>query len=154
MGCLIALLLVAAAPSWAGKDAKARRVLEILGPDRGDCTLKLEWSWGAMAVNHVQFDDYQGPFKVFVESTGRGVRVRFVGWGKEPFVATADKEVRIIYWVAGRKEIGLTAEVASAQEVRVGSTDGQVIQGRHIAIGFGERVSQGIAKVLDQGQTN
>jgi hypothetical protein len=148
----LALFLGAAAPDGLRKDARAGHVLEILSPDRGDCTLKLKWSWGAIAVNHVQFDDHQGSFKVFVEPSGHGVRVRFVGWGKEPFVATSDKEVRIVYWVGGRKEIELTAEAASAQEVRVRSPDRQVIQGRHIVIAFGERTTQGVAKVLDQGR--
>jgi hypothetical protein len=35
-----------------------------------------------MAVNHVMFDDHQGSFKVFLESTGHEVRLRFVGWGE------------------------------------------------------------------------
>jgi hypothetical protein len=153
-GTLVALLLGAGASTASDKNASARRVLEILSPDRGDCTLRLEWSWGAMAVNHVMLDDHQGSFKVFAEATGNGVRVRFVGWGKEPFVATANKEVRIIYWVAGRKEIGLTVEAASAREVRVRSADRGAIQGRNIVIGFGEPGAQGVAKVFDQGKAN
>jgi hypothetical protein len=62
LGTLVTLLLGAGAPTGSDKDASARRALEILSPDRGDYTLRLERSWGAMAVNHVQFDDHQGPF--------------------------------------------------------------------------------------------
>ena len=49
-----ALLLVASAHG-AGekKTAVVEPVLEIMSPDRGDCTLRLSWPWGAMAVNHV-----------------------------------------------------------------------------------------------------
>ena len=81
----------------------------------------------AMAVNHVLFDDHRGPFKAVVESAGKGVRVRFDGWGKEPFVASADRELRVIYWVAGKKEIDFTADATSAGEVRVRPADRPVI---------------------------
>src|SRR5947209_16685316 len=72
-----ALLLGAAAhPAGAQVMATVEPVLEIMSPDRGDCTLRLSWPWGAMAVNHVLFDDHHGPFKAVVESAGKGVRVR------------------------------------------------------------------------------
>jgi hypothetical protein len=108
------LILLGIAERSAGADAeaKAERVLEIMSLDQGDCTLGLSWQWGAMAVNHVRFNDHCGPFTAVVESSGKGVRVTFDGWGKAPFVASANK-VRIIYWVAGRKEIDFAAEAIS-----------------------------------------
>jgi hypothetical protein len=120
LGSSVAWLLGAAAPPTGAAEAvRAGSALEIMSPDRGDCTLGLEWPWGAMAVKHVLFEDHRGPFKAVVESTGTGVRVRFEGWGGEPFGAVADKEVRIISWVASRKEVEFTAEATTAGEVRV-----------------------------------
>jgi hypothetical protein len=106
-----------------------------------------------MAVNHVLFNDHSGPFKAVVESSGKGVRVTFDGWGKEPFVASADK-VRIIYWVAGRKEIDFVAEAISGGAVRVRPVDRPVTQGRRIVIGLGERAAKGVANVSVEGRTN
>ena len=99
-----------------------------------------------MAVNHVMFNDHRGPFKAIVESSGKGIRVTFDGWGKSPFAASASK-VRIIYWVAGRKEIDFEAEVVSGGEVRVRPVDRRVTQGRRIVIGLGGRADQGVATV-------
>jgi hypothetical protein len=89
-----------------------------------------------MAVNHVMFNDHRGPFKATVESSGKEVRVTFDGWGKGPFVVSADK-VRIIYWVAGKKEIDLAAECLSGGKVRVQPVDRPATQGRRIVIGLG-----------------
>jgi hypothetical protein len=90
-----------------------------------------------MHVNHVMFNDHRGPFKAVVESSGRGVRVTFDGWGEGPFVATAEK-IRIIYRVAGRKEMDFAAEALSGGAVRVRPVDRQAIQGRQIVIRLGE----------------
>src|SRR5437870_3692030 len=97
---LSGVLLLGLAARFAGAErrAGAEPVLEIMSLDQGDRTLGLSWPWGAMAVNHVQFDDHRGPFEAVVESSGQGVRVTFDGWGKGPFVASAAK-IRIIYWV-------------------------------------------------------
>jgi hypothetical protein len=89
-----------------------------------------------MSVNHVLFNDHRGPFKAVVESSGRAVRVTFDGWGSEPFVASADK-IRIIYRVAGRKDMDLAAEAISGGAVRVRRVDGPETRGRRIVIGFG-----------------
>ena len=90
-----------------------------------------------MAVNHVQFNDHSGPFKVVVESSGKGVRVNFDGWGKGPLVASADK-IRIIYWVAGRKEIDFEAEATLGGAVAVSDQRiGRYTQGKRIVIGLG-----------------
>ena len=107
------VLLGIAAPA-AGAEGKTGQepALEIRSLDPGDCTLGLSWPWGGMAVNRVMFNDHRGPFKAVVESSGRGVRVTFDGWGREPFVASADK-IRIIYRVAGRKDVDLAAEAIS-----------------------------------------
>jgi hypothetical protein len=48
----------------------------------------------------------------------------------------------------------LTAEAASVQEVRVRSPNRQVIQGKHIVIGFGDRVTRVVANILDQSKPN
>jgi hypothetical protein len=133
---------------------RSDRVLEILSPDRRECSLRLEWSWGAMAVKHVLFDNHQGPFKAVVESTGKGVRVTFEGWGKEPFVASANREVRIIYRVAGRKETDFTAEASSAGEVHVRPAGRPVIRGSRIVMGLGERATRGVASVSIDGRSN
>jgi hypothetical protein len=100
-----------------------------------------------MAVKHVLFDNHHGPFKAIVESTGKGVRVAFEGWGKEPFVASAEKELRVIYWVAGKKEIEFTVEVASGGEVRVRRAGRPDIRGRRVVLGLGGRAAQGVAEV-------
>jgi hypothetical protein len=86
-----------------------------------------------------------------VESSGKGVRVTFDGWGKEPFVASADK-VRIIYWVAGRKEIDFAAEAISGRAVRVRPVGRPVTQGRRIVIGLGERAAKGVANMSVEGR--
>jgi hypothetical protein len=99
-----------------------------------------------MAVNHVMFNDHRGPFKAVVESAGKGVRVTFEGWGRGPFVASADK-VRIIYWVGDKKEIDLAAEAVAGAEVRIRPVDRPVTQGRRIVIGLGKRADQGAATV-------
>jgi hypothetical protein len=103
-----------------------------------------------MAVNHVQFNDHRGPFKAVVESSGKGVRVTFDGWGKRPFVASAAK-VRIIYWVAGRKAIDFAAEALSGGAVRVRPVGRPVSQGRRIIIGLGERAAKGVATMSVEG---
>ena len=154
LGISGALLLGTAARSTgAERGARAEPVLEIMSLDQGDCTLGLSWPWGAMAVNHVQFNDHRGPFKVVVESSGKGVRVTFDGWGKGPFVASAHK-VRIIYWVAGRKEIDFTAEAISGEAVRVRPADRPVTEGRRIVIGLGQRAAKGVANVSIEGGRN
>ena len=148
-----ALLLVASAHGAREQETvSVEPVLEIMSPDRGDCTLRLSWPWGAMAVNHVLLDDHRGPFRAVVESTGKGVRVRFEGWGKEPFVASADRELRVIYWVAGRKEIDFTADATSASEVRVRPADRPVIRGRRVVMGLGERAARGVPRVSVSGR--
>jgi hypothetical protein len=145
---------MAARSVGAEQAAKVGPVLEIMSPDRGDCTLGLSWRWGTMAVNHVLFDDHRGPFKAVVESTGKGVRVSFEGWGKEPFVASADKEVRIIYWVAGRKELDFTAEATSGGEVRVRPAGRPDIRGKRIILGLGGRAAKGVADMSVGGRAN
>jgi hypothetical protein len=118
--------------------------------DPGDGTLGLSWPWGAMAVNHVLFNDHRGPFNAVVESSGKGVRVTFDGWSNGPFVASAAK-IRIIYWVAGRKGIDLVAEALSDGTVRVRPVDRPVSQGRRIVIGLGERAARCVAIVSVEG---
>jgi hypothetical protein len=147
-----ALLLGSAARS-AGSDsgAKGEPVLELMSLDPGNCTLELSWPWGAMAVNHVLFNDHRGPFKAVVESAGRGVRITFDGWGRGPFVASADK-VRMVYSVAGRKEIDFTAEAVSGGIVRVRPVDRPVTQGRRIVIGLGQPAANGDASVAVEGR--
>jgi hypothetical protein len=114
----------------------------------------LAWPWGVIAVKHVRFEDHRGPFKAVVESTGRGVRVSFDGWGKEPFAAVADKEVRIVYSVSGLKESEFTAEVVTGEEVRVRSTGRPVIRGRRIVMELGGHAAQGAADVPVGGRAN
>ena len=135
----------------AEERAGAEPVLEIMSLERGDYSLRLSWPWGAMAANHVMFNDHRGPFKAVVESSGRGVRVTFDGWGGEPFVASADK-IRIIYRVAGRKDMDLAAEAISGGAVRVRRVDGPETRGRRIVIGFGEGAAEGVAKVSVEGR--
>ena len=142
----VLLLGIAARSRGAEGQAKEQPVLEIMSLDQGDCTLGLSFPWGAMAVNHVMFNDHRGPFKAVVESSGKGVRVTFDGWGKGPFVASAAK-VRIIYRVGGRKEIDFAAEAISGGEVRVRPVDRPVTQGRRVIIGLGGRSAEGVASV-------
>jgi hypothetical protein len=145
---------MAARSAGAEREARAQPVLEIMSPDRGEYSLRLSWPWGAMAVNHVLFDDHRGPFKAVVESTGKRVSVSFDGWGKEPFVASAEKEVRVIYWVAGKKVVEFTAETASGGEVRVRPAGRPDIRGRRVVLGLGGRAAQGIAEVSVGGRAN
>jgi hypothetical protein len=130
----------------AERRAGASPVLEIMSLDPGDYSLGLSWPWGAMAANHVLFNDHRGPFKAVVESSGRGVRVTFDGWGKEPFVASTDK-VRIIYWVAGQRAIDFAAEAIAGGAVRVRAADRPVTQGRRIVIGLSPRAAKGATNV-------
>jgi hypothetical protein len=146
----VLLLGLAGWSAGVEKGARAGHVLEIMSLDQGDCTLGLSWPWGAMAVNHNQFHDHRRPFQAVVESSGAGVRVTFDGWGKEPFVASAAK-IRIIYRVAGGKEIDLVAESISGGAVRVRPVDQPVVQGRQIVIGLGERAAKGVATVSVEG---
>jgi hypothetical protein len=147
-----ALLLGSAAPAVGAEErAGAESVLEILSLDPGDCTLRLSWPWGGMAVNRVLFNNHHGPFKAVVESSGRGVRVTFDGWGTEPFVASADK-IRITYRVAGRKEIDFTAEAAASGAVRVRPAGRAVAQGSRIVIRLGEGAAKGVASVSVEGR--
>jgi hypothetical protein len=135
------------------KRAKEAPVLEIIGLDRGNYTLGLSWPWGAMAVDHVLFNDHSGPFKAIVESSGKGVRVTFDGWGRLPFVASAAK-MRIIYWVADRKEIDFKAEAIAGGTVRVQPVDRPVSQGKRIIIGLGPRAANGVGNVSVEGPTD
>ena len=137
----VVLLGVAAQSAGADKRSNAEPVLDVMSLDPGDCTLELSWPWGAMAVNRAQFSDHRGPFKAVVESPGNGVRVTFDGWGSGPFVASAHK-VRIVYSVAGRKEIDFTAETVSGGLVCVRPVGRPVTQGRRIVIGLGQLRSQ------------
>jgi hypothetical protein len=142
----VLLLTMVARSDGAEGGAKAEPVLEIMSLVPGDYSLGVSWPWGAMAANHVMFNDHPGPFKAVVESPGKGVRVTFQGWGEEPFIASAEK-VRIIYRVAGRKEIDFGAEAISGGEVRVRPVDRPAIQGRRVVIGLGERSPKGVANV-------
>jgi hypothetical protein len=145
---LSGVIVLGLAPRPAGGEGGARTeaVLEIMSLDRGDCTLGLSWPWGAMAVNHVTFNDHRGPFQAVVESSGQGVRVTFIGWGETPFVASADR-IRIIYRVAGKKAIDFTTEAIEGGAVRVRPVDRPITQGRRIVIGLGERAANGVATV-------
>ena len=149
----VLLLGLVARSAGAERGAEADPVLEIMSLDPGNCTLELSWPWGAMAVNHVLSNDHRGPFQAVVESSGRGVRVTFVGWGETPFVASADR-LRIIYRVAGRKEMDFTAEAISGGAVRVRGVDGRDTRGRRIVIGLGERSGDGVAKVSVEARTD
>jgi len=139
MGFTGAILL---APFVVRSADGAKRILEVMSPDAGDCTLSLTWPWGSMAVNRVFFDDHQGAFKAVVESTARGVRVTFDGWGNEPFVASAEKRVRVTYRAGREKQIDFTAEASPGAEARVRQEGGQPIKGRRIVIGLGEGAPQ------------
>jgi len=137
---LLASMASAAEPEEPGgeRGREARPVLEIMSPDAGDCSLGLSWRWGSMAVKRVQFDDHAGGFKAVVESTDRGVCVTFDGWGEEPFIASADKQVRVVYKVGRAKEIDFTAELGRDGSVRVRPEEGQAIEARRIVIGLGK----------------
>ena len=130
---------------------KSEPMLEIMSLDRRDYSLAVSWPWGAMAANHVMFNDHRGPFKAVVESSGKGVRVTFDGWGEGPFVASADK-IRIVYRVAGRNEMEFTAEAISGEAVRVRRVDGPETRGRRIVIGFGGGAAKGAAKGSVEGR--
>jgi hypothetical protein len=119
--------------------------------DKADGSLGLSWSWGAMSANRVMFTNHRGPFKAIVESSGKRVRVTFDGWGEEPFVASAEK-IRIIYWVAGRKEMDFTAELIPGSAIRVRPVDRPVTQGRRIIIRLGEHATKGAAIVSVEGR--
>jgi hypothetical protein len=125
---------------------KSEPMLEIMSLDRRDYSLAVSWPWGAMAANHVMFNDHRGPFQAVVESSGKGVRVTFVGWGEKPFVASADK-IRIVYWVAGKKAFDFATEAIPGDAVRVRPVDRPVTQGRRIVIGLDERAAKGVATV-------
>jgi hypothetical protein len=145
---LTGVLLLGMVERSAGveRGAKEEDVLEIMRLDQRDSTLGLLWPWGAMAANHVMFNDHRGPFKAVVESSGRGVRVTFDGRDKGPFIASAAK-IRIISWVAGRKEIEFTAEAIPGGAVRIRPADRPVAQGRRIVVGLGERATKGVGNV-------
>jgi hypothetical protein len=119
--------------------ADKESALEIMSTDPASCSLKMSWLWGGMAVNHVTFADHRGPFKAVMESTGKGIRITFDGWGETPFTASTDKGVRIISLIAGKKEIDFTAEAVSPTEVRVRLTDGHAVSGKRIVMGLGNR---------------
>jgi hypothetical protein len=140
------MLGIAAGSAGDDRNAEAEPILEIMSLDVRDCTLALSWPWGGMAVNHVRFNDHSGPFKAVVASSGTGVRVAFDGWTQEPFKASADR-VRVVYWVAGRKEIEFVAEAISDGMVRVRPVGRPIAQGKHIVIEFGELATKGVAKV-------
>jgi hypothetical protein len=144
-------LSLAVGSDGAERGAKAEPILEIMSLDPADGSLGLSWSWGAMSANCVMFNDHRGPFKAIVESSGKGVRVTFVGWSEEPFVASADK-IRIIYWVAGRKEMDFAAELVPGGAVRIQPVDRPVAQGRRIIIRLGERATNGAAIVSVEGR--
>jgi hypothetical protein len=145
---LSCVLLLGIAERSAGDErgAKAEPTLEVMSLDQRNYALGLSWPWGAMAANHVMFNDHRGPFKAVVESPGKGVRVTFDGWGRQPFVASADK-IRIIYWVAGKKAIDFVAEAIAGGIVRILPVDRPVTQGKRIVIGLGARAAKGIANI-------
>jgi hypothetical protein len=147
MGLSVVLLLASVARSAElEKQTKVAPVLEIISLDQGNCTLGLSWPWGAMAVNHVRFNDHNGPFKAIVESSGKEVRCTFDGWGKGRFSASAPK-MRIVYWVGGRREIDFNAEVIPGGTVRVQPVDRPISEGRRIIIGLGPRAAKGVGNV-------
>jgi hypothetical protein len=134
----------------AERGAGAEPVLEIMSLDKAEYSLGLSWPWGAMSVNHVIFNDHRGPFKAVVASSGKGVGVTFDGWGSGPFVASAER-IRIIYRVAGRKEMEFAAEAIPGGAVRVRPVDRQAIQGRRIVIRLGEPAAKGVANLSVEG---
>ena len=147
-----ALLLGSAAPRTAADGTDdAIAVLDIIGPDQGDCPLGLSWRWGSMTVKHVWFDDHRGPFKAVVESSGKEVRVTIDGWGNERFVASAETQIRIIYKPVGRKAIEFTMESSAAGEVRVRRVDRPDVRGKRVVLELGEVETQELAKVSAEG---
>jgi hypothetical protein len=113
----------------------------------GDCTLRLSWPWGAIAANHVIFDDHDGPVKAIVEPSRAGVRVTFDGWGKDRFAVSADR-VRIIYRVGNRKEIDFVAELISdGAAVRVRPVDRPVAEATRIVLQLGEHDPKAVTNV-------
>jgi hypothetical protein len=153
LGSYLALLL-GASPAEPEEPDRSAPVLEILSPDRGDRSLGLEWPWGSMAVKHVMFNDHRGSFKAVVESSAHGVRVRFEGWGKEPFTAVADKEIRVIYRVPGRKAVDFTAEATATGDVRVMTPGRPKVRGRRIVLGLGGSPTQGAASASVEGSAH
>jgi hypothetical protein len=130
---------------------KTESVLEIRSLDPEDCTLGLSFPWGAMAVNHVLFNDHRGPFKAIVESSGKGITVTFDGWGKDRFIASAEK-IRVIYRIGGNKEIDFEAKPISGGAVRVQPVGRTVSEGRRVVIRLGERADKGVANVSAEGR--
>ena len=53
----VLLLGVAAQPNRPNGEAKGQPALEIMSLDREDCSLRLSFRRGEMAVNHVLFKD-------------------------------------------------------------------------------------------------
>jgi hypothetical protein len=156
MGLALSGTLLVAEEAWSGgkeSAASARPVLEIMSLDQGDCTLRLSWPSCAMAVNHVIFNDHRGAFTAVIQSSDKGVRVSFDGWGKEPFHASADK-LRIIYSVAGKKEIDFVAEAVPDRAIRVRAIDRPVMKGRRIVIRLGERAPESAASVSVEGSSD
>jgi hypothetical protein len=149
----VLLLGMAARRVEADKGAKAEQVLKLMSMDREACTLTLSWPWGAMAVNHVLFDDHRGPFKAFVESSAKRVRVTFDGWSNQPFVASAEK-LRIIYWVTGKKEIDCVADLISGGAVRVRPVGRPVTEAKRVVIGLGKRTAEGASSVSVEGSSD
>jgi len=74
--------------------------------------------------------------------------------GKEPFVASADRELRVIYRIAGKKEIDFTADATAAGEVRIRPADRPIIQGRRVVMGLGERAAKSVTRVSVGGRSN
>jgi hypothetical protein len=147
------LLGITAWSAWVDGRASTKPALEIMSLDPADCTLALSFPWGEMAVNRVMVNDHRGPFKAVVQSSGKQVPVTFDGWGEEPFVASADK-VRIIYWVAGRKEIDFVAEGISGKSARVRPLGRPISQGKRIVVGFGVRDAAGPVKVSVEAKSD
>jgi hypothetical protein len=149
----VLVLAMVARAVGAEKQAGAKPVLEIMSLDQGNCSLGLSWPWGALNADHVLFNDHHGPFMVVVESSGKGVRVTFDGWGKEPFVASATR-IRIIYGVAGRNEIDFEAEASAGGAVRIRPADRPATEGRTIAVRLGERSTKGVANVSIEARSD
>jgi hypothetical protein len=146
----VLLLGIAARSRGAEGQAKEQPVLEIMSLDKGDCTLRLSFRWGEIAVSHVMFNDHRAPFKAVVGSSRKGVQVSFDGWGDKPFVAFADR-VRITYSVAAKKVIDFAADPIADRAVRVRAIDRPAMQGRRIVIRLDERASESVASVSLDG---
>jgi hypothetical protein len=136
------------------KQASDANALDIVNTDAEECPLELSWRWGDVAVNHVLFNDHHGPYKGIVEPGGKGVKVSFDGWGKEPFKASANKQIRITSRVAGRQEIEFMVELVSAREIRIRSAARQSVRGSRIAIAFGCRDEKGVPMMIDAERPN